>query len=166
MVCRTNPSVAIRTRGKVVKLGVCRRGECVCIHHTAYRVSDSSRSGHRLSDSRSTETVRFPVGLTIRFSALSEGGIKVFLPVSFADRHPRPTPRPPASSSEEAEDLRDEGSRIHPAGGSYCACPAGTHLTPRTKTEHENRRRLETTCDPTNGLHAPEIRSECPQQSL
>jgi hypothetical protein len=55
------------------------------------------------------------------------------LPFLFEDQHPVPAPHPPVSSSEEREDLRDEGSRILQADGSCCACPAVHILIPENQ---------------------------------
>lgn len=82
MVCRTNPSVAAERRGKLVKLRGCKRVECACIHHTAYLVFASSRSGHRSPNSRNTETAEFPVEMTSRVKHALERRAKVPHPFS------------------------------------------------------------------------------------
>jgi len=62
------------------KLGsrFCEWVECACIHHTAYPMASSSRSGHQSPNSRNTDTAKFPVGICIKGqSTSSEGGLRM-----------------------------------------------------------------------------------------
>jgi len=81
MVCRTNPSVAIITQGELVKLGVCRWAKRVCIHHTAYPVFGSSRSGHRSPSSQNTRIAGFAIEITWKISTQLERGVGFACPL-------------------------------------------------------------------------------------
>ena len=66
MVCRTNLSVAEKV-GEISRGSkLCGRVECVYIHRIVYPATCSSHSGHRSPNSRSIDTAKFPVGMSLK----------------------------------------------------------------------------------------------------